>query len=109
MKKRTLTILIVVIVAVLAFSIYNFTGAGIIGFGDCSDTDNPNGNLSLAEQANVKGTASQENRVTTYTDSCVPGTTDELDEYYCRGNIAIKSDRIHCDIACEDGACVSAA
>jgi len=83
MEKRTLYIVIAVVLAVVVvFSISNFTGQSTLGLnkGACFDSD---GGRNYA----VKGTASYANRATIYTDECITtgGTTEGrwLKEYLC--------------------------
>jgi len=108
MEKRTLYIVVAIVVAVvLVFSFLQLTGQAVFpgkDLGICSDTDN--GGAQEKDNAHfIKGTVSYENRDYSYDDYC---TKDfEVKEYYCtHGDYRIKSMRYHCYNGCVDGACV---
>ena len=97
MKKSTIIwIIVIIVIAVLAFSIYKLTGQPITGYAEgCTDSDE-------GQNLPVKGTTSYENRDEEYVDFCV--STARLKEFYCDPIDKIKSQIHWC--ACVDGACV---
>ena len=113
MEKRILyTIITIVVVVVLAFSIYQFSGEFIYR-GEakgCLDTD---ADENSAEGLNFleKGTVTYTNRDVKFTDYCY--RTAEVKEYYCEGGIRIRSTLKGCSEVdmdtCVDGACVKQA
>lgn len=77
----------------------------------CSDTDASDLFANGLNQ-NKKGTTTSQrvtSGVNSYTDVCLPGTTNVLYEYYCDPNGYIASERINCPISCNDGACSNTA
>ncbi len=101
MEKRILSIIIaIVVVVVLVFSIYQFSGESISAIGHpkgCIDSD---GGLNYT----VKGTTNYVNRNTEYTDECLG--IRELKEYYCLSDAKLDSKKYICTNGCEAGVCL---
>ena len=99
MEKRTLSIIVaIVVVAVLAFSIYQFSGSLIYGGTPegCTDTDD-------GTNYTVKGTVSYTNRNVEYVDECIG--VREMREYYCLMDSKMASKRYFCENGCSNGVC----
>jgi len=99
--RKSLLILIIIIILASAFSVYKITGNFVLGpLGKCLDSDN---GLNYF----VKGNITYENRDVLYEDYCVREA--KVKEYYCNppGAIeaTIRSKKEGCSNGCKDGAC----
>lgn len=101
MKKRTLYIIIaVILILALVLSFNKLTGFYTIPGGEtrgCYDTDS---GLNYFERGSVRF----ENRDYSYIDECISKLY--VKEYYCFTDSRIKSKKYQCEKGCKDGACV---